>query len=85
MEQEKRRVGSVEVHIEVHNSREGENPTTLFRIRDGNVPGAPDDQIFGVTSGGGGRIRKCGFPRVHVLFIEELDVGEEVLSGTRDP
>ena len=85
MEGEKRSVRPEEVHVEVHNSREGKDPATVFCVRSGIFPSTPDDKNFGVASGGGGGIRKRRFPCDQVLWIEELDVGEEVLSGTRDP
>ena len=73
---------SAGAYIQVNSLGKGVNQTTLPAVL---VRVSLNEQGFGVARRRSGTIRKDGFPRLHVLRREELDVGEKMLPGTRNP
>ena len=73
---------SAGTYIQVNCLGKGVNQTTLPAVL---VRVSLNEQGFGVARRRSGTIREDGFPRLHVLRREELDVGEKMLPGTRNP
>ena len=73
------------MQVQSQNMRKGLNPPTLFRVCHRDSPRAADKKGEGMTCGGVGRIRERLLPRFDVFGRRELDRGEEVLSGARNP
>ena len=78
-------VETTTVHLQPHDTRKGANPTTLFRICHCDNLRALNRKDVCMVRRGVGRIRERRLPRLEAFGRRKLDVGEEVLSGTRNP
>ena len=73
---------SAGTYIQVNCLGKGVNQKTLPAVL---VRVSLNEQGFGVARRRSGTIWEDGFPRLHVLRREELDVSEKMLPGTRNP